>query len=205
MKTSFKTLFGTLTLLMLFITTLFGQSETVSVDITKLSTTELQAYQTLKQKQVEASKILNINNLTPDNIDKYAQVGKAFGSAFKECWSTVATDAEKFGQSDAGKLTMVLIAWKIMGNDAVNLVEKTVQYAIGLPLLFIGTFFFIFIMRRNCFERPILVSTTKLGWFTTKNEYKGTSSAVWDGEQAAICCLFYAIFIGICSTIIFVG
>jgi hypothetical protein len=179
--------------------------ETLQVDVTKLDAQQLQVYQQLKQQQARASSAVTLDNLTPERIDKYAQVGKAFGSAFKECWTTVSTDAEKFGQSEAGKLTMVLIAWKIMGNDAINLVEKSVQYMIGFPLLFIGTIFFIVVIRRQCFPRPNLVSATKVGWFTVKREYKGTTNAQWDGENAAVCCLFYAIFLGICSLIIFVG
>ena len=184
--------------------TSFAQ-ETLQVDVTKLNAQQLQVYQQLKQAQSESAAQISLDNLTPERIDKYAQVGKAFGSAFKECWSTVSTDAEKFGQSDAGKMTMVLIAWKIMGNDAINLVEKSVQYAVGFPLLFTGTIFFITVLRRQCFPRPNLVSATKIGWFTVKSEYKGTLSAHWDGESAAICCLFYAIFVAVCSAIIFIG
>lgn len=198
MKTFITSLFLTLALAL----TVSAQ-ETLKVDITKLSQQELLVYQQLKQKQAAAS--LSLENITPDKINSYAEVGKAFGSAFKECWSTVATDAEKFGQSDAGKMTMILIAWKIMGDDAINLVEKSVQYAIGFPLLFVGTAFFITVLRRQCFPRPNLISATKVGWFTVKREYKGTLNAQWDGEAAAVVCLFYAIFVGVCSLIIFIG
>ena len=201
MKTSFITsLFLTLALAF----TVSAQ-ETLQVDVTKLTTQQLQVYQQLKQAQAQSTAMATLDNLTPERIDKYAQVGKAFGSAFKECWSTVSTDAEKFGQSDAGKMTMILIAWKIMGNDAINLVEKSVQSLIGIPLLFIGTIFFITILRRQCFKRPALISTTAVGWFTVKREYKGTNAAEWDTDAAIVCCLFYAIFLAMCLGIIFTG
>lgn len=181
----------------------FAQTESVQVDITKLSQQELLVYQQLKQKQ--AANSMSVANLTPETIDRYAQIGKSFGTAFKECWTTVSTDAERFANSSAGKWAMVMVTWKIMGDDAVNLVEKSVQYAIGFPLIFIGTCFFIYIIRRNCMSRPILVSATKVAFLTVKKEYKGTSSPQWDGEHAAVAVLFYALFIAVCCAILFIG
>lgn len=181
----------------------FAQTETVQVDITKLSQQELLVYQQLKQKQAQNS--MSVANLTPETIDRYAQIGKSFGTAFKECWTTVSTDAERFANSSAGKWAMVMVTWKIMGDDAINLVEKSVQYAIGFPLLFVGTCFFIFILRRNCMSRPVLVGMTKVGFLTVKKEYKGMTSPLWGGEEAAVTCLFYAIFVGVCCAILFIG
>lgn len=198
-----KYLFTIALTLVLAISAFAQQAETLQVDITKLSQQELLVYQQLKQKQAAAT--FDVKNLTPDTISKYAEVGKAFGSAFKECWTTVSTDAEKFANSDAGKLTMVLIAWKIVGQDGINLVEKAVQYIIGIPLFFLGTFTFIWVFRRNCMTRPQLVSATKVGWLTVKREYKGTTEALWGGEAAVVVGVCYAIFVGICSLIVFVG
>ena len=180
-----------------------AQTENVQVDITKLTQQELLVYQQLKQKQAQNS--MNVANLTPETIDRYAQIGKSFGTAFKECWTTVSTDAERFANSSAGKWAMVMVTWKIMGDDAVNLVEKSVQYAIGFPLLLVGTCIFAWLIRRNCMERPALVSATKVGWLTVKREYKGTTSPRWNGEAAFVCAICYAVFIGICCLILFVG
>ena len=208
MKTSFKTLTVVALAIMLFVSSTFAQQpDTIQVDVTKLSAQELQVYQALKQKQAQSQAAAVMENLTPEKIDKYAAIGKSFGTAFKECWSTVSTDAERFAQSDAGKLTMFLIAWKIVGQDGVNLVEKAVQYSIGIPLLVVGTLFFFYIFRRNCVTRPQLVSKTKLfGILTVKSEYEGEVQAVHGSEGwpilYAVC---YAIFVGICCMIIFPG
>lgn len=184
----------------------FAQApDTIQVDVTKLSADQLRVYQQLKSMQNQNQLAASIENLTPEKIDKYAQIGKAFGTAFKECWTTVSTDAERFAQSDAGKLTMVLVAWKIVGQDGINLVEKAVQYAVGIPMLFIGTLLFAWIIRRNCFEYPALVSSTKVGWLTVKREYKGTEKPIWGGEEAFVAVICYGIFIGICCLILFVG
>jgi hypothetical protein len=206
MKTSFKTL--VLALAMLFTVSTFAQQpDTIQVDVTKLSAQELQVYQSLKQKQMDAANQISVANITPEKLDKYAQIGKSFGTAFKECWSTVSTDAERFAQSDAGKMTMFLIAWKIVGQDGVNLVEKAVQYSIGIPLIVVGTIFFIYIFRRNCTSRPKLVNKTQLfGILTIKSEYAGEIQGAHSGDGAPLLYgVCYLILIGVSCAIMFAG
>lgn len=197
-----KSLFTTLTLILALACSAIAQTETVQVDITKLTQQELMVYQQLKLKSQNA---MDVSNITPEKIDKYAQIGKSFGTAFKECWTTVSSDAEKFAQSDAGKLTMFLIAWKIVGQDGINLVEKAVQYIIGIPLLFSGTLIFVWIIRRNCFSRPRLVESTKVGWMTVKKVYEGTTGPLWGGEETFVATICFAIFILLCCAITFMG
>lgn len=203
MKTSFITsLFLTLALAF----TVSAQ-ETLQVDVTKLDAQQLQVYQQLKQQQARAQAVnaVSLDNLTPEKIDKYGQMAKAFGVAVHEGLGAITKNADEFAQTGAGKMTIGLIAWKVMGQDAVGIVEKAIHYFIGIPLLFAVTVVFFVVLRRQCFPRPILVSKTSIGWFTVKSEYKGVSSPNWDGEAAAVCCLFYAIAVGVCSIIIFVG
>jgi hypothetical protein len=203
MKTSFITsLFLTLALAF----TVSAQ-ETLQVDVTKLDAQQLQVYQQLKQQQARAQAVnaVSLDNLTPEKIDKYGQMAKAFGVAVHEGLGAITKNADEFAQTGAGKMTIGLIAWKVMGQDAIGIVNKAIHYVIGVPLLFIFTVFFIVILRRQCFPRPNLVSATKVGWLTVKREYKGTNGPAWDGEAAAVCCLFYAISVAVCSLIIFVG
>lgn len=180
-----------------------AQTETVQVDITKLSQQELLVYQQLKQKQASAG--ISLDKLTPENVDKYAQMGKALGTAVNEGLGAVTKNVEQFSQTSAGKWLMVIISWKVMGQDAVGLVEKGVQYLVGVPMLAIGTILFAWIIRRNCFSRPQLVGATKVGWLTVKREYKGTTDPIWNGEAAFVTVICYAVFIGICCLILFVG
>jgi len=178
---------------------------TLQVDITKLTQQELLDYQKLKQRELAERANFNLQSLTPDNVAKYGEIGKAFGTAFKECWDTVSDDAVGFANSDAGKLTMILIAWKIVGQDGINLLEKAVQWSIGIPLLFFGTCFWIWLVRRNCTVRPQLVSKTSIGWFTVKREYEGNIEPIHDGEGIWGYAVTYAVFVGICCIFIFVG
>lgn len=189
--------------LALFSVTVVAQTETVQVDITKLTQQELLVYQQLKQKQASAG--ISLDNLTPDKVEKTAQLAKSIGVAINEGLGAITKNVDQFVQTRAGMWIAALITWRVAGQDAVGLVEKMVQYAVGIPLLFTGTLVFVWIIRRKCLSRPALVSTTKLGWFTVKREYKGVTSPDWGGEETIITALCYAAFIGLCCLIIFPG
>ncbi len=202
MKTLFKLFIG----LFLFITlSTFAQSsqDSVQVDITKLTPAQLQVWQQLKQQQALTAATSAIDNLTPEKIDKYAQIGKSFGSAFKECWSAVSTDAERFAQSPAGKLAMVLVSWKIMGSDAMNLMNTTVHYLAGGIMFFVGVPFFMYLIRRNCVSTPILASKTTVFGIAIKKEYKGMSDPIHCGDAIWGYAFCFAGFIGLCAAIAF--
>lgn len=130
-------------------------AETVNIDISKLDQNDLAAYQRMKKLEKEAQSNFSIKDVNVDNVKKYSEIGKAFGSAFKECWSTVSDDAGKFAQSSTGKWAMVLVSWKIMGSDATNLLNTIVHYTIGLTLIFISTLAFVYFFRKNCVIRPV--------------------------------------------------
>ena len=174
-------------------------NETLSVDITKMTPDQLRVYQQLKQSESQALPIA-IENLTPDRLDKYAQIGKAFGSAFKECWSAVSSDAEKFGQSPAGKWAMVLVSWKIMGQDAINLTTILFHWIIGSILLLIGIPFFIWLVYRNCVRSPIKV-VEHLGLFKKKVVYSD-GCAIHDDYIAGYG-LCFLIFLAVVAAITF--
>ena len=174
--------------------------EIITVDVTKLDESQLRVYQQLKQQMNTNSSTLE--NLTPEKIDKYAQIGKAFESAFKECWSTISTDTERFAQSSAGKWVMVMVTWKIMGDDAINLVSHTIRFGVGSFLLVVGIPFFIYIFRRNCVQIPLLKSKTRVAFLTVKREYEGMSEPI-HSYSAGIYGVVFAVFIGIISIIMF--
>lgn len=160
----------TLVLTLVLTLTAFAQNETVQVDITKLSQQELQLYQQLKQKQASAAATLDLESLTPEKVDKYAQMGKGLGIAINEGLGAVTKNVEEFSQTSAGKWLMVLITWKVMGVDAIGLARTTLQWAVGLGLFIVGIPFWIWLIRRNCVLRPV-ASVEKLGFWTKKITY----------------------------------
>ena len=140
-------------------------ADTLQVDVTKLDQTQLRVYQEMKAMQAKSA--LSMDNFTPANIDKYAQMGKGLGVAINEGLRAVTTNVEQFSQTSAGKWLMVLITWKVMGEDAVGLARTAVQWIVGLSLLVVGVPFWIWLVKRNCVNRPI-AKIEKTG-FWTKN------------------------------------
>lgn len=198
-----KKLIIALSVLMLVLAA-YGQ-ETPKIDekaIANMTASELEAYQkVLKVQQANAPRQVT----EPSKLKEYAEVGKAFGTAFKECWSAVSTDVERFAQSPAGKWAMVLVSWKIMGQDAVELTTSVVQWIVGGFLLSVGIPFWIFIFYRNCVAKKVVLISERTGLFTVKKTYaKDLSSPIHGYDGAPILYgLTFAIYLGIVALIMF--
>lgn len=63
-------------------------------------------------------------------VGKYAGLGKEIGEAVNGGLSALTHNVDTFANSKAGKFTMFMIAYKIMGTDII-------QFAIGVPYLII--------------------------------------------------------------------
>jgi len=187
-------------------TVIYAQTpaDTVQVDVTKLSGEQLQVYQQLKAMQAKAAVAnLTLDSLTPEKVDKYAQMGKGIGIAINEGLGAVTKNVEQFSQTSAGKWLMVIITWKVMGEDAINVTQRLVRFVVGIGLLTLGVPFFIYIFRRNCVAQPKLVSKTKVGFLTVKKEYNGTTQPIHDDTGPWGYAVCFAAFVGICSVIMF--
>jgi hypothetical protein len=188
-------------LVMTFTFGAFAQVDNVQVDVTKLNADELRVYQALKQKQAQSAAATTLDSLTPEKVDKYAQMGKGLGVAINEGLGAVTKNVEQFSQTSAGKWLMVLITWKVMGNDAVGLVRTAVQWAIGGILFLVGVPTFIWLVRRNCVQRPIL-SVETLGLFKRKVTYSDRSEPI-HAEVIALYGLCFLIYMGAVALITF--
>lgn len=181
----------------------FAQENITQLDantIANMSLAEFQAYQkTIKVHQQAASNQMP----SPSKLQEYASVGKALGQAFKECWSTVSTDAEKFAQSDAGKWTAFLITWKVMGKDAIDLVKTTVRWVVGCGLLGIVTPFFMFMIWKNCIVKKVVVSCERTSMWSVKKTYAASPRDPIHEGWLILYGFCYLIFIGAVSLIMF--
>jgi hypothetical protein len=176
-------------------------NENVSVDITKLDANQLKVYQEFKQLQAKSAASLAIDNLTPEKVDRYAQMGKGLGVAINEGLSAVTKNVETFSQTSAGKWLMVLITWKVMGEDAIGLARTAVQWTIGTILMAVGIPFWIWLVRRNCVQRPIATSEST-GLFKSKVTYQERSEPIHSEWIIAYGACFL-IYMGMCSLIMF--
>jgi len=73
---------------------------------------------------------------TIETVGRWTGLGKEVGTAMNDGLSALTTQAELFSKTDVGKFTMFMIAWKVMGNDFIQLM--------------IGSFLFLFFVTAYC-------------------------------------------------------
>jgi hypothetical protein len=169
-----KRLIRIITLAVMCVTT-FSQNQPTQrftdQEIADMSISDFQAYQKTLQLEVKSREAKSASFPEPGKLEQYANVGKILGQAFKDCWSTVSTDAEKFAQSPAGKWTAFLITWKIMGKDAVDLTKMATRWMVGIGLFTVITPCLLVLMWRNCATRRIIKKEERTSIFNYKREY----------------------------------
>lgn len=130
------------------------------------------------------------------NYGKWVGVGDEIGVAVREGLMGVVDVADKFGSTDVGKFTMYMIAWKIIGKDAIRIL-------LGLLFYFIITFLFIKIYNNT--YRPKRVLVEDLGLFKYPKKYEVVKPERWEGYELMkfVMLFLYAGAIGITYSIMF--
>lgn len=195
-----KTIYALFVTLLLTFSAAAQQQDTLQVDVTKLNSDQLRVYQQMKAMQNGANDKLTLDNLTPEKVDKYAQMGKGLGIAINEGLGAVTKNVEQFSQTSAGKWLMVLITWKVMGEDAIGLTRTLVQWSVGAVLLIVGIPFWIWFVRRNCVLPPI-ASVEKTGFWGKKVTYKNCEPLHSEYTLAYGAC--FLVYLGVTAAITF--
>jgi len=170
------------------------QAQKVEVNVSDL-TPEQRAKFEAQQRLDEANQ--QIQNLQ-DKIDTYGQwigVGGEIGQAVKEGLSAVVDVADKFGKTDVGKFTIIMIAWKVMGKDVV-------QIFLGLIFFSVLTVVLTRLTRRTLQTRKVLIKRTPNGfWKRPTKEYETVESKLDGDEQAWVtAAIIVAFLLGIWIT-----
>lgn len=87
----------------------------------------LQAAQMKKQNSpfgVEPEKI------KPEDVNEWVDLGKNVALAFTTVAKELGVAADEFLKSNTGKITIVLIAWKIMGKDVLGIFGGSVAWVV---------------------------------------------------------------------------
>jgi hypothetical protein len=108
---------------------------------------------------------------TVQKANEWVDFGKNVGSAMKEGLSALTDEANKFSGTPAGRFTMAVIAWKVAGRDAVELVDRFVGVLIGVPSLIVVTFLYAWFMRKTFICHKVCVKKSGFLWWGTR-EYK---------------------------------
>lgn len=142
--------------------------------------------------------------LTPEQLAKYQsdiniaeleKKVKTYGD-----WVGVG-GAGKFGNTDVGKFTMVLVAWKVVGKDIMKIF-------LGLVFFIVFTVIVIYSFRTTCIERRILYKNNPQGfWKRNIKEWEIVEPRFGDQEGLGWIRIahiaFFLIGIGITSGIMF--
>lgn len=151
------------------------------------------AFTTNTSAQIAPEKItVNTSDLTPDQLakikaqqeletmqqkldtyGKWVGVGGEIGIAVREGLNSVVDVADKFGGTDVGKFTLVMIAWKVMGKDVVRIF-------LGLIFLVAVTWLIVKVYKNTFMPKRILVENPGFLKYPKKYEVVHPNNN-WDG------------------------
>src|SRR6266576_3674649 len=96
----------------------------------------------LTREQLSA---LNQKNLR-ENVSGWAGIGKEVGEAVNSSLQAITTQSNNFAQTSVGKLTVLLVIWKVIGDEFLHIAVGLLELVILLPI-------WIWSYRRVCITR----------------------------------------------------
>jgi hypothetical protein len=100
---------------------------------------------------------------TVKQASEWVGLGKEIGSAVDGSLGALTNRAEEFANTKVGIMTMYLVAYKVLGNDAIGILNHFIRILVGVPVLIVGIILWIWSYKRNFHAYKILKSKTKEG------------------------------------------
>lgn len=119
------------------------KDEKIVVNSSDLTADQLAAIKARKQSEALINQV--------ETYGKFAGIGKEVGVAIKEGLTAVKDVAVEFSDTNVGMFTMVLIAWKVAGDDIMS-------FVVGVPLYLLCLFMLAWAYKRMCMRQTVLVS-----------------------------------------------
>lgn len=191
-----------LCLLMIFSTLSFSSSGITRDNLTGFeSLSEAQKAEVVKyiSTRQKSTGIDEISKISPDKMEEWAAKGTAIGRAVGIAAKELGIAANEFIQTDAGKITVVIIAWKLLGHDILHIMGGFTFF-----LIFTSIWFYIFRKRYLLGKvtlTPVNVKILGMDFVRYKKEVD-YSKLEFNGEAfiMAVAAFLYSI---ICLVIIF--
>ena len=142
-------------------------------------------------KQKAQNKIMP-SNMTPKEIQEYADLGQSIAQALGACAKEMGVAVNDFADSKVGMLATVLIVWKVAGEDIM-------KYLVGISLFLIGLCVWFYLFRKMCIIKSV---TYHENGKVLKIQYHEEGSC---GDTRFTMMLVIAVLIAICCFIMFVG
>lgn len=86
----------------------------------------------LKKKCVEIQTVAPAVDV--NSMSEYAELGKKYGLALSEVAKSIGTTANELAQTPVGKFMLVMVAWKVMGEDLIGIIGGFLWFVVMLPL-----------------------------------------------------------------------
>jgi len=123
----------------------------ITVDTTGLTEAQKATLvQQVEQMKTAAAKAEQASQFTPDKVNEWAELGKNIALAFTTVAKELGVAADQFLNSTTGKITLVLIIWKVAGQDILSL-------AIGGLFLLTFVPLWVYFFRRLCLMKSVVV------------------------------------------------
>lgn len=91
------------------------------------------------------------NRDVPRDVHEWVGIGKEVGEAVNTSLNAITDNANKFAQTGVGRLTVLLVIWKVVGDEIVHLTAGVLELLIFLPL-------WIWSYRRTCISRRVKIA-----------------------------------------------
>jgi hypothetical protein len=142
----------------------------------------------------EQLKSMQNQDMSPENVSKWAGVGKEVGTAVNGALSAVTDQASKFGETKIGKITIFLVVWKVIGKDMIRIVLSSILFVVILSII-------VWSMRKYIAHKYLVGETVGADGKVTSRKWDETNS---DGESIAFHFLMIGILTAICALMAFV-
>ncbi len=129
-----------------------------------------------------------------DRMAEYAEIGQKYGVALAATAKELGVAADELLDTTVGKVALVLIVWKVMGDDLLGVV-------VGIPYMVLGFFAWFYMFRRMCVIKTVTKEPIEGRWLRKKivtyhdTSNESTWSTRWVMLLAMVTCVFVPSFI----------
>lgn len=173
-----------------------------TTDITNGLTDKQKAELALKAAEMrdQSSGVGLIKTLTdPENMNQYVTLGENIGKAASACAKELGMAANELSQTPLGKIVIVLVAWKVMGSDAMVITRDLIDIVVLVPILIAWICLCIWHYRRRVLFRISSITYEGKTWYGSPivKEVKYNTGYDVDGEAFLSCAIFIVVSLAI--------
>lgn len=107
----------------------------------------IQMAETMKE---EVAKAEQASQFSPERVNEWTELGKNIALAFTTVAKELGVAADQFLNSTTGKVTLVLIIWKVAGQDILGL-------ALGVMFLLTFVPLWVYFFRKLCLMKSVTI------------------------------------------------